>query len=79
VQVFVAGPVEAHVAFASQPPLPLAQLLMGEHVFPSPEYPPLQAQELVPGPVDVQVALASHPPLAAAQVLIGAQVIPSPV
>lgn len=37
VHVFVAGPVEAHVAFVSQPPLLTRQLLIGVHVLPVPE------------------------------------------
>jgi hypothetical protein len=48
-------------------------------VVPLPEYPVLQAHELVPGPVMVHVALVAHPPLLVEQLLTAVQVVPLPV
>jgi hypothetical protein len=77
--VFVPGPAIAQDASASQPPLAVAQALMGVHVVPSPLYPALQTQDAVPGPVGVQAAVAAQPPLAVAQASTPVQVLPSPV
>jgi hypothetical protein len=77
-QEFVPGPVLAHVAWASQPPLFVRQLLTGEHDCPAPAYPALQVQEFVPGPVLAHAAWASQPPLFVRQLLTAAQLTPLP-
>ena len=49
--------------FWLQPPLLVAQLLIGVHVVPEPEYPVLHVHVLILDPVSVHVAFMSHPPL----------------
>jgi hypothetical protein len=79
VHEFVPGPVSAQAAWASHPPLFVAQASTGVHVMPLPEYPVLQAQLTVFGPVEVQCAVVAHPPLFVAHPLIPVHVWPLPV
>jgi hypothetical protein len=56
----------------------VVQELTGRHTLPLPEYPVLQAHELVPGPVDVHDAFVSHPPPFTLQLLTAAHCLPFP-
>jgi hypothetical protein len=78
VHVLVPGPVDAQVAFVSQPPWLTVHESMAAQDTPVPEYPVLQVHVLVPGPVDTQVAFVSQTPASPPHESIAVQVVPFP-